>query len=1014
MALFSDAAVPVRPFPKYRVIETEHIKIIYQERDEQLAREIESFAEPLFREVSSYLSFTPPGKVPVLIDSKTDTPNGAFAPAPDRVIILPSPLSPFRLKTLFIHELVHYINLTSPSGMFGFLGRIFGDGVRGVNSALIPGWMAEGITVYLETLLTEAGRGRDEEFKAILKGFLYDNAPWEHWKSVYAVESYPRNRIYLAGYFLVRYLSEEYGAKSFMQLFRRWTGWAFFSQNLALKHVTGKTLKEFYQEMIDSWEERWAGDFTIGEGERITLSFAGPGRHSGNERIEGEYYPVSANREELIFYYSGGKEAPGLYSLDLHSIHESNDSTDSDDSEGSGGQGSGGGSSGGQRAALIQRIVLTREEAVDTDLEHRFILFAARSFRERAAGSSIFGPPSLSNLYLLDRQSGSIRQVTEEGSYLDPAISEDGSLIIAVRVQNKRCELVQLSVGGDHGGDQPLQAQPEVLAHFPAEASLRHPRISPDMRWILFTAAPREGEVELYLLQREDGSLYRIPLPGSREARPEWRDDRSFLFSSDRTGSLAIHLLSFEGSGEKGLTDSKITASIQKLVSDPVGADRAIAAWEGDRYIYRSYRSGGKLLFSTKVVSPETGALSRGGGEEERNLVLQPLQEATLSSASSPSGASNLPVEPSPVKSSPVEPAGAEPAPSRGYIPLPLPHTLIPFLTLDLYSGELIPVLGATILAGEASETAELSLSASILPKQEQLEGRFRLSHRFFSGSLNLLGERSYVAASAADAYDAYSRSDLSISLNHPIYSSLGPFRIERLSASLSGMVTSLRSGNRNFTFQEEPKQELRRWVSTSLGISSFTRSYPHSSRAFYGGNDLEMGVSGTWAPALLEREKGELIGLAKSTGGFLPLKGSNVRITLGGRLLYTTGVGTKGYIAYQNSPDWNVSSAAERQGRAFLSLALQIPAPLFETRILWIPVTRFGISFFAETGFTFQNLELFEPDRLMVAGLELDSRIMISRIPMLFTLVGAFRFDYHQSFDLQKDFTLSIRIGPG
>lgn len=970
------------PFPRYQFLETEHFRIIYTSQDRAVAREIEGFAEEVYLELSTFLDYAPPGKIPVLIDGGTDTPNGAFSPAPDRVIILPTPLSPFRLKTLFIHEVVHYIHLTSPAGIFGFLGRIFGDGVRAVNSALIPGWMAEGITVYLETLLTEEGRGRDLEFQAILKGFLYEGEIWEPWQSAYAVEGYPRNRIYLAGYFLVQHLIETSGAGSFMELYRRWAGWSLFSQNLALRKITEKNLEQFHKEMVDSWRKRWADDFTIPEGRRLA-----PFRSGSDGAGSGSYYPVSVQNRELLFYYFGGREQPGLYSWNLAEQGEKSS------------------------PCLILPVSLSREEAADADRDHRFIIFAARSFHHEHSGSTIFAPSSRSDIYLLDRESGRVDQLTREGGYLDPAISDDGTLAAAVRYREGRAELVEFTLnrrGGAPGGSrrsgepgeprEPGESggsgtendsaakEPVVLASFPGDTFLRHPRISPDNGYIAFTAtpvltpspgeAPREGEVDIHLLERSSLRLHQLPLQGSRESRPEWTSNRELLFSSDKSGYLAIHSLRL--SPEPPGRGEPLDGSFSEMLWDPVGADRAVALPGETAFIYRSYRRSGQRLFfgeaeegaATGVTLPvSSGAIFQGRQQQEE-------------------GGNNTG------------------APSKAYLPLPLPHTFVPFISLDIEAEKAGPAWGATILAGEATETAQATLQAAWLPEEEQLEGSFSLSHRLFSGTLELEGMRAYTAAGSP-----YSRSDLSLRFTHPLWSSLGPIGMSTLNTAISGTLSTFRFGDRGFSLAEEVDQLLHQELSTSLSLSWFRGSYPRSSLAFYGGNDLELEVSGLWAPELLDRSVQDFIFLGRGAAGMLPLGDTNIRLTLQGRIMGTLGGGTSGYISYRNS-GWNDPLAEERNGRAFTSLSLQIPMPLFEKRILWIPVTRLGLSIHVEGGGTFQGVEIFSLDRFFVAGLELDSRIMVSRIPLPFTIAAAFRIDPRSSFDPLEDLAISFQLG--
>lgn len=110
-------------------IETGHTSIIFEEEDERSAQRIASFADEVFLELASLLEHMPKGKVPVILAGRPAFSNGMFAPFPSSIILyLTSPVDRFLgsrssswLRSLYTHELTHYLHLTSPVGPAKYL-----------------------------------------------------------------------------------------------------------------------------------------------------------------------------------------------------------------------------------------------------------------------------------------------------------------------------------------------------------------------------------------------------------------------------------------------------------------------------------------------------------------------------------------------------------------------------------------------------------------------------------------------------------------------------------------------------------------------------------------------------------------------------------------------------------------------------------------------------------------------------------------------------------------------------
>lgn len=543
----------------YRLIRTEHFTIHFTEEERETARAVADFAEEAYGEVSRRLGHFP-AEIPVVLPGDTDRTNGAFIPAPDRIVLYPAPSSPFRLRTLFIHELTHYIHLNAPSGIFGFLGRFLGEGARAVNSALIPGWMAEGITIRLETELTGGGRGRDPFFEAAVKGFIYDGALWEAWQSSYAVETYPVDRIYLAGYFMVRRLLQVYGddvvppERAFSELYRLFTGRAFFSPNRALKLLTGSSLEQFFDELETALAREWADDFLIPPGETL------PGIPSG----EGIHSIMSASSRELLYYREEAGRPPAVFSLPLPA----------------------GPASGGSEPVLEVRLSTPGAAAAASD---GTIYFAADGFEAGAVRTG---------LYRLDPGAARPVRISDRGGWIEPAVSPDGSRLYAVRSQGRGNALVELPLSG--GAEQQLLV-------FTEEGRISGPEVSPGGSMIAFSGSRSEGEQDIFIFQ-PNGQLFRLAAPGSGECRPAWSGDGSLLFVSDAGGSTALYRI---GAEQLASLQNGSPAAAARILRDPVGIESAVEIPEsGGSLAYTTFRSSGRVIRTAEPAEEPEAVLA--------------------------------------------------------------------------------------------------------------------------------------------------------------------------------------------------------------------------------------------------------------------------------------------------------------------------------------------------------------------------------------------------------------------
>ena len=261
---------------RWRTARSGEFTIYYPEGSEAFARRVLSLGDSVHEGVSGYLGVTP-RRCQVVLHPGTDLLNGYYAPFPNRICLLETPPATMKgqfpgsdiVRTVFTHEMAHYVHLTTNLGWFGALSRCAGNGLSLAN-AYSPGWIDEGIATYAETELTDGGRGRSSRFHGEMLSFSEERGLW----SLSAAGTYPRygpppDRIYKAGYFMVAYLNREYGSDAFPRLARYQARHPLGGTSLALKHVTGKSPKSFYQEFLADFSDQAASWKSSARAERL-------------------------------------------------------------------------------------------------------------------------------------------------------------------------------------------------------------------------------------------------------------------------------------------------------------------------------------------------------------------------------------------------------------------------------------------------------------------------------------------------------------------------------------------------------------------------------------------------------------------------------------------------------------------------------------------------------------------------------------------------------------------------
>jgi len=254
---------------KWRVIKTQHFKVIYPAEIEKDARRVAATLEYAYPHVTKSLKFQPKRRLPVLLYTQSVISNGMAAYMPRRTQWWNTPPqdsfagSNDWYTELAIHEFRHIVQMDGLNRAFNKALYILfgGTGAFIMGGISVPWWFIEGDAVGTETALTASGRGRIPEFDVELRAQLLSGKRYRYYKALFG--SYrdwdPLSSPYLMGYYLTTHVKRKYGPDIWADMLYRATWCPFVPHwfTIQLKKKTGKAAHVLYNETMDELEKLW-------------------------------------------------------------------------------------------------------------------------------------------------------------------------------------------------------------------------------------------------------------------------------------------------------------------------------------------------------------------------------------------------------------------------------------------------------------------------------------------------------------------------------------------------------------------------------------------------------------------------------------------------------------------------------------------------------------------------------------------------------------------------------------
>lgn len=378
-------------------------------------------------------------KLNIVLQPSTVSSNGFVTLSPFRAVFQTTPpFDNFSLGTdnwlteLSIHETWHALqNMNFRTGLGKTFGILFGEnGESLVTHSLIPDWYWEGDAVFMETKLTNQGRGRLPSFMEPLKSIYYadkhykfakirngsyrdlipDVYPWGYMMTAYGREKYGYDfwetilQESLLNRKVIREENEKHPERPF-HLFK----YGFYPLAAVLRYHTDENIRTFYASALSHFEETWER-----EKQDLQPTPADTLREASHTTVLNYRYPHISKEGEILAVKTGYARHPEIVSIN--------------------------------KAGKDKRIV-----RLGNTLDPYFSYGDNRLVWAEYRPDPRWGWKSYSVLRIHDMHSGNTKTITHKSRYYSPALSPDGQTIVAVEVpENKESRLVLLKAANGH------------------------------------------------------------------------------------------------------------------------------------------------------------------------------------------------------------------------------------------------------------------------------------------------------------------------------------------------------------------------------------------------------------------------------------------------------------------------------------------------------------------------------------------------------------------------------------
>ena len=588
-------APPSGPIPNVRwyTLETPHFEIHYYTEERAFAERVAHFAERAYRLNTRYLNWRPSGHVSITLNDHTDGANGfassvpynfiyAFGSPPDAL----DELSEFDdyVKLLISHEFTHVVHLDTilslcPRAINTVLGKVYAPNLAQ------PTWFIEGLAVLMETRQTTAGRLRSSFYDMHLRvPFLEDRA-----FGIDAISNIPLaypggTAAYLYGSSMLRYIEDRYGPDKILEISHRYGDQCIPGgiNRIADASVGQGYVSAFGDGLWADWERSTAHHIAleVDEAARRGLTTGQRLTHDAPAQRGMGPRPRFLPDGSLVYYRNNNDQSPAYVRLDPRS---------------------------GAREVVAD--VLSGSLASPTP-DGRALIFQRTTFVPHPWRESGTAFADWNDLYRLELDDGSVRQLTHALRAHEPDVSPDGTQIACVvgQVTGTR----QLAVVPIEGGAPRL-----IAASLPGLSYT--PAWSPDGGSIAYSRWIPGGFRDIHIYDLATNTDRALMRDRAMDIDPRFTPDGRFLlFASDRTGIYDIYAYELA------------TGRLLQVTNVLGGAMQPVVSPDGKQLLYVDFTSDGFDVYTMPF-------------EPERFLLAQPYANARADSPADPDADTDSP-----------------------------------------------------------------------------------------------------------------------------------------------------------------------------------------------------------------------------------------------------------------------------------------------------------------------------------------------------------------------------------
>lgn len=495
-AVFSSVAMAASwdPDLRWQTISTEHFRITFHGGEEKIAVEMAAAAEEAWNVLVPEIGNEPRTPIDIVLVDWTDSANGMAQILPKNIITIyvtqPTGESTLGLyenwnEAIVTHELAHVVHIDTVEGLPRAARWLFGSLIS--THQVAPLWTVEGFATFEETRHTVGGRGRTPGVDMIKRASVLEDRfpPLGNMDGFVALPP-GGNLRYLFGQDFMQYVAESRGMDKWSEWIHRYGASVPFF--LPARRTFGDNFVKLYREWKAHLTERYEAQAAAVRAEGET-----PFEWLSDEGISCGTPAWAPTGDRLIYSCSDPRRGSAIWTSD----------------------------------GTTAKILAKGKYADDVTWRNDGKAFVYASMHVDDLYTVV------DDVFMFDIDKKASRPLTDGKRARDPALSPDGTRIVAVTNELQDNQLAELTV------DQRLLPMTTIADG----TQFSTPRFSPDGK-TLAVSVHTAGKRDLWLYGADGSPIRRLTDDMALDVQPAWSADGRWLyFTSDRSGVLNVYAI---------------------------------------------------------------------------------------------------------------------------------------------------------------------------------------------------------------------------------------------------------------------------------------------------------------------------------------------------------------------------------------------------------------------------------------------------------------------------------------